>query len=171
MIYSHAQLVQRAKRWLRAKGCKIVLAEFRALCAECPDAIGWQERGSYLIECKTSRSDFLADRGKPHRHVGGMGNHRYFMSQPGLIKVRELPPGWGLLYVYPQMVTIEEGTDPKRWNCDSYHRFSPDLYAERTMLLSALNRLRLLHGDAEFSERVHATYASKHPTSITEIQP
>jgi hypothetical protein len=32
--------------------------------AEIPDAIGWNTHGSVVVECKTSRADFMRDRDK-----------------------------------------------------------------------------------------------------------
>ena len=55
--------------------------------------------GTVLVECKVSRSDFLADKAKPHRHVGGIGNWRYYMAPEGLISPNELPEKWGLVEV------------------------------------------------------------------------
>ncbi|WP_152495198.1 adenylosuccinate synthase [Dickeya sp. NCPPB 3274] len=47
-----------------------------------------------------SRSDFLADRKKPHRQEGcGVGTYRYFMCPEGLITIDDLPDRWGLLWV------------------------------------------------------------------------
>lgn len=55
--------------------------------------------GTVLVECKVTRSDFLADKAKPHRHVGGIGNWRYYMAPEGLISPEELPEKWGLVEV------------------------------------------------------------------------
>ena len=51
------------------------------------------------MEVKVSRSDFLADRKKPHRQQGGVGSFRYYMCPEGLIDIKDLPHGWGLLWV------------------------------------------------------------------------
>lgn len=65
---SHEDLIDRAVRWLYGtKNCNVVLAE-NASCAEIPDAIGWgtswKAHGSIVVECKTSLSDFHADKKK-----------------------------------------------------------------------------------------------------------
>lgn len=107
---THAALCQLAARWLKrpqsagGHGCHVALSEARPSWAgECPDAIGFRaghDAGSVVVECKVSRADFLADRGKPHRQPGsGMGTWRYYMAPAGLIAVDELPPRWGLLEV------------------------------------------------------------------------
>ena len=65
-----------------------------------PDAIGWKQAShSVLVECKVTRSDFLADREKPFRlkPEKGVGSERFYLTPPGLVKTEELPAGWGLL--------------------------------------------------------------------------
>ncbi len=67
-----------------------------------PDAIGWKKAcHSVLVECKVSRADFLADREKPFRQKleTGVGCERFYLAAKGLIRIAELPPGWGLLEV------------------------------------------------------------------------
>lgn len=100
---THAEMVERAARWLRGTmGCGVVLTE-RESMGERPDAIGWG-KDVIVVECKLSRADFFADAAKPHRLLG-MGALRYFMTLPALVSYRELPEGWGLLYAHPRVVT------------------------------------------------------------------
>ena len=97
---THAQLVERAVRWLRGYRCGVVLSEQACVSGEMPDAIGWKKAcHSVLVECKVTRADFLADRAKPFRlkPEKGVGSERFYLASPGLVKVEELPPGWGLL--------------------------------------------------------------------------
>jgi len=102
---THADLVLRAERWLRGtKHCGVVLTERRCGGArEEPDVIGWRASfWSILVECKATRSDFLKDRKKVFRldPVSGMGQQRWFMALPGVVKdVAELPEGWGLIEI------------------------------------------------------------------------
>lgn len=112
----HDILVQRAVRWLRGHHrCRVVLAEI--VCQSVPmipDAIGWNGDGrwSVLVECKTSRADFRADADKPYRRAGRgkddehPGQERWFMTPPGLLKLEELPEGWGLAEVGDKSVRI-----------------------------------------------------------------
>jgi hypothetical protein len=100
---THAELVRRAVRWLRnSRRCNVVLAEAQCYWVrEFPDAIGWRGSSSILIECKTSITDFYADRRKPsspHR----MGVYRYYLTPPGLLQPEQLPTGWGLLEAEPR---------------------------------------------------------------------
>jgi hypothetical protein len=97
---THAQLVDRAVRWLRAYRCGVVLSEQSCVSGEMPDAIGWKQAcHSVLVECKVTRGDFLADRAKPFRQKPdkGVGSERFYLTPPELIKTEELPSGWGLL--------------------------------------------------------------------------
>lgn len=162
----HAVLVERGASWLRRNGCRIVLAEFSTALSEIPDVIGWKGTwgDSFLIECKASRGDFLADKAKgfrrePHR---GVGQFRYYLCPPGMIKAEELPPQWGLLYAHPKSISIEAGANPRRWHAaDSQHRFEFNQHNERRLLLSALTRLHIHHGQAEMHRLMHATYEEK----------
>jgi hypothetical protein len=97
---THAQLVEKAVRWLRSYRCGVVLSEQACVSGEMPDAIGWKRScHSVLVECKLTRSDFLADRAKPFRlnPEQGVGCERFYLAPAGLVCPEELPQGWGLL--------------------------------------------------------------------------
>lgn len=98
---THAQLVRLAEQWLRNRyRCGIVLSEQSCASGETPDVIGWKGKcRSVLIECKTSRADFLADQQKPFRRdpAQGMGCERFYLVPRALVDENELPKGWGLL--------------------------------------------------------------------------
>ena len=71
--------------------------------------IGWKGKcRSVLIECKISRTDFLADRGKPFRKDPGqgMGCERFYLTPRGLLHQSELPKGWGLLEARGREITL-----------------------------------------------------------------
>ena len=102
---SHRQLVDRAFQYLRySEGCSVAFKERVGSTSENPDAIGFKQGFSWVIECKASRADFLADKKKPFRKrpQGGMGYERYFMAPVGMLEPSEMPDGWGLLEVYPK---------------------------------------------------------------------
>jgi hypothetical protein len=113
MTHTHQELCSIAVRWLKrpvssnGHACHIAIPEPRSRNGESPDAIGFRSgyahdryTGTIVVECKTSRSDFLADHKKPWREAGkGMGRYRYYMCPEGLIKPHELPPKWGLVEV------------------------------------------------------------------------
>lgn len=133
---THADLIRRAEKWLRnTMRCSVVVTEMVSYANETPDAIGWTSSKSILIECKTSRADFLQD-GKKHfrEHPEyGMGDFRFYMAPPGLIKSEELPKRWGLLEALPKQVRIimwAVSFDQER-----------TAFKERPLLFSALRRL------------------------------
>ncbi|KAF1009509.1 MAG: hypothetical protein GAK28_00147 [Luteibacter sp.] len=165
---THDELVERAGIWLRrVAGCKVVMTEISALCrsGEIPDAIGWREAGTVLVEAKATRGDFLADRNKAFRRdpSQGMGALRYFMAPEGLIKVDELPERWGLLEVRGRRVVMLAGPDPRR----AYIRQSEFWHEQRAtdcetaMLLSGLNRIRISMGDGEFRRVLHMRFQDR----------
>ena len=92
-----------AVQWLRRYRCGVVLSEQACVSGEMPDAIGWKKAcHSVLVESKVSRADFLADRSKICRQKPeiGVGCERYYLAPRGVIRVEELPAGWGLLEVF-----------------------------------------------------------------------
>ncbi len=105
---THAELVSRAVRWLKnSRGCAVVCWRARMVCTEQPDALGWTGMGwSTLVECKVSRADFRRDLEKWHRKGTGLGNHRFYLTPPGLVRVDEVPEGWGLLECHPATVRV-----------------------------------------------------------------
>jgi hypothetical protein len=129
----HRDMCQRAAKWLRGTmGCNVAVWEITACANEKPDAIGWNPYKSTLVECKMSRSDFLRDKLKYHKKTpeSGMGNYRYYMCPPGIIKIDELPTNWGLLYLKNGRVSIIKKAD----------RQAANLHAERAFLASILRR-------------------------------
>jgi len=97
---THAKLVSMAIAWLRRYRCGVVLSEQSCASGEMPDAIGWKNScHSVVVECKVSRPDFLADAAKPWRRQPetAVGCERYYLAPRGIIRLAELPAGWGLL--------------------------------------------------------------------------
>lgn len=162
---THAELVSRAGAWLRTKGCKIVFTELVTLSGETPDAIGWRDSGgtSFLIECKTSRADFRAEKNKVHRMPGmrAMGRFRYYLCLPGIIKPEDLPAGWGLLWCHPKKIELVRGKDPANYAPAEDFVHDVSYGCELRMMFSALNRLRIDMGDLAFRERVHLPYVER----------
>lgn len=109
---THSNLCDIAVKWLKkpnskgGAGCHIAVSEMAGgWSGEIPDAIGFRaagwDDGSTVVEVKVSRSDFLADRNKPHRNGErlGMGKWRFYLCPEGLISPEEVPEKWGLVYV------------------------------------------------------------------------
>ena len=136
---THAKLVARAVAWLRRYGCGVVLSEQSCSSGETPDAIGWKRAcHSVVVECKISRSDFLADRDKRFRREpeAAMGCERYYLSPSGLIKADELPAGWGLLEIRGREI---EQTAPSSGKLRSARGFR----YEMNLLLASLRRVEV----------------------------
>jgi hypothetical protein len=136
---THAQLVERAVRWLRYYRCGVVLSEQACVSGEMPDAIGWKRANhSVLVECKTSRADFLADRAKPFRTKPeqGVGGERFYLTPPALIKVEELPTGWGLLELRRGRVEMIQASTKNQ-------RTAVGLKYEMNLLLASLRRVEV----------------------------
>lgn len=100
---THDDLSLVGAKWLTRHGYKYVFPNMKAQgFSENPDVLGM--RGGFydpfVIEVKTSRSDFLADKKKPHRKPGlGIGSHYAYLAPKGLLDVAEIPYGWWLLEV------------------------------------------------------------------------
>lgn len=93
-----------AGKFLKNNGFTVSFDDrFKAATAsgEQPDAIGFRNGVSCLVEVKVSRSDFLSDKNKRFRKDPslGAGDWRFYMSPPEIIKQKDLPDGWGLLWV------------------------------------------------------------------------
>jgi hypothetical protein len=164
---THAELVQRAVKWLaESQGCQIVLAEQGGgLTSEMPDAIGWKDGVSVLVECKTSIEDLKADFKKPWRMYPdlGVGQFRWYMVPKELEKkVRDelvaqscrrnggTPQSchdylyrWGLLVCHPTMVKVSEDAAGwhSKWEARKGRISELGKEYERQMLLAALSRI------------------------------
>jgi len=141
--FTHRQLVKRTAEFLRKQRYTTVITELTAAANnEIPDVIGFDYRGvSVLVECKTSRKDFLQDQNKDHRQrrSRGMGNLRYYAAPAGVIDCRDLPDGWGLL-------TIDEKYGYLEVNVSKmpavFHDEQINKRGELAIVLSALRRFQ-----------------------------
>lgn len=108
---THAELVQRAVRWIsKSQGCGVYFAELSTYASSIPDVIAWKWGGGicHLVECKTSRSDFLRDEKKGHRRRGKTpGSRRWYFTPPGLLRPEEVEAiGWGLVEVHAKSCRV-----------------------------------------------------------------
>lgn len=164
---THDFLIEQAAAWLRKKGNAVIITDMAHGHSETPDAIGWQQTNTTLIEVKVSRSDFLADRKKWFRQFPkeGMGAERYFCAPKGMLSIEELPDGWGLLEWDGKRLRAAKRSDnfgDKNWR------------AEVSLLLSALRRIGQ---DAPKGVSIkHYTFESKNRATLgvaklEEVQP
>jgi hypothetical protein len=143
-LSAHDELCRKAESWLNMINCKVVIRDpFKASTNEEPDAIGWRDGVSILIECKNSRADFLADKKKSFRinPDDGMGDWRFYLCPEGVITESDLPEGWGLLYAREKSIKKVCGFPANTgWH---NHPFVSNKNDENRMLVSALRRLSL----------------------------
>lgn len=93
--------------------CGQVFSELVSAGFEIPDVFGFSTTCTVLIECKTSRSDFLRGKKKVFRSNPemGMGVYRFYLCKYSLIKPDEIPEKWGLLYTngkFPKLIIHPE---------------------------------------------------------------
>ena len=132
---------------------------------ENPDVFAFTRYHSILIECKASRSDFLADKKKPFRQnpLMGVGKRRYYLVNEGVATQEEMPQGWQLLIAYDKNTILlptdyqaptdvaDEGHDFDirnataetelmwSWEYRNKHKCLTDFPVERPNLVSAMN--------------------------------
>jgi len=145
---THTDLVNAAYKWvLKNVSCGVAFKELVAALStgEIPDVIGFGGYGhSVVVECKMSRSDFIADRKKVFRIdlSQGMGAFRFYCCPNGLLQKEDMPDKWGLLWV----------DDKLKCRCVYKHykgyigygmRMEKNIRAEHELMYSALRRLQL----------------------------
>lgn len=144
---THSEMCRIARQFLQREGFKVVFDDrFRARTqyGELPDAIGFRNNASCLIEVKCSRADLLADRKKRFRiePEKGMGDWRFYLSEPGVVEVSDLADGWGLLHVVGgQVIKIHNWKGNTMWSRSEKKPFKANKQAECDYMYSALRRL------------------------------
>lgn len=146
---NHDDLVIIAQKWLNKQGCGVSFTD-KIIAAtnsgERPDAIGWRDGLSIVVECKISRSDFLSDKRKSFRKDSskGMGDWRFYICPPDVIKIDDLPNGWGLLYCDTKRVVNIFGVPPNtRWWKDK--PFDGNKLCEMQIMYSAIRKMSKLN--------------------------
>lgn len=140
---NHKELVAVAVAQLKRWRCLPICTEMvtQNIYGEIPDAIGWIARASILIECKASRSDFLADRDKLFRYIlpdRGVGDFRFYFTNPGVIvKEYEIPNGWGVYEVIDGKIKFKFG---KRYSNATDIPLRGNKMEEVTLLRSYIRR-------------------------------
>jgi hypothetical protein len=104
---THTELCNLGAKYLKTHGLirfgkpKYVVIEICCTIPCEPDIFAFGGYYTQQVEVKVSRSDFLADRKKPHRINSSedVGQLRSYLCPHGMIKQEELPDKWGLLYI------------------------------------------------------------------------
>ena len=146
---SHSELEKAGEKWFKKNNVQVYFSELSSHTdgGEIPDLIGWFSGYSILIECKASRSDFLADKKKRFRiNPGvGMGHWRLYLCPDGMISPEELPEGWGLLYFSRERRDLERVVCWKNnilRETGNLKKHEPNHKNESRMLVSKLRRLK-----------------------------
>jgi len=133
----HSALVALAHQILKRMGYPYILCEpgFRD---EMPDAFGMSENMTCLIECKATRSDFLADRKKDFRihPEKGIGQQRIYLVNKGVCTPEELPQGWQMIEAVDDHTVITEYGDLKKHWKDEYMFRERNLDSEYRLMCS-----------------------------------
>lgn len=101
----HYDLCCKAAQWLKKTqeplegAWKYIAVDLNVIAAECPDVWAFNGALTCLIEVKTTKADFLADRKKIWRKdlTRQAGNFRYYLTPKGMLNLEDLSHGWGLL--------------------------------------------------------------------------
>lgn len=146
-MLSHAELVEYGYDYLmKTVKCSFAIKEIASIANEIPDVIGFMvgKPATLLIECKTSRSDFLADAKKTFRENPGlgMGSYRSYLCEPGIIEVNDLPPKWGLLHIKNGKIRRVHGWK-KSFNSQPEFFFNRNIQAEWFLMGSCLRRMEI----------------------------
>jgi hypothetical protein len=147
---THAELVELGRDWLIHTfmntapwghyGCGVVVTELSTATwgGEIPDVLGFCDNLSILIECKTSYSDFYADKNKPFRNDApefGLGAQRWYLAPVGIIPIDKVPSKWGLLEVtHGRIVLMTKKAEIQERNYNS----------EQAILISLMRRLKIV---------------------------
>ena len=156
--HTHSELVEAGYKWCLSR-CGFAFKELVTLngSGEVPDVIGFKDDGTFLLEAKTSRSDFSSDKKKRFREhpERGMGDWRFYICPKGMVNISELPELWGLIEVNEKGKArttynpFGKGNIYSRWT-----RQPKNHIAERAMMFSALRRLHLRKRIDEIYETV-----------------
>ncbi len=116
-----------------------------SISIETPDVIGFNHQHTVLIEVKTSRSDFLADKKKIFRLYPeqGMGSFRLYLCPAGIMNRDDVLDKWGLLWI-DQRGRISNSQTNFQGNINSHNpnRFlEKNEHNERAILYSTLRRI------------------------------
>ncbi|MBI6727323.1 hypothetical protein YA0089_27285 [Pseudomonas viridiflava] len=145
----HKLLCKKGASWFRSKGFPIAAPGISThWTKEKPDVVSFRSNCSAIIECKTTRGDFLADAKKPFRSSGGVGTYRFYLCPVDLIKIDELPLGWGLLYFdgkkVIEVVCPMGNLWPHQNSSDSlwdHFKHPSDVWVERSMMFALMRRM------------------------------
>ena len=143
MKYSHQDLVEIGYKWVMRR-CSFAFMEMKTIGIEIPDVIGFNTHGTFVLEAKVSRADFIADHEKSFRSVPRLatGDWRFYIAPTGLIDRFDLPLNWGLIEVDEKgRARLKDNPYGKGNMYGKWTRCAKNERAEKYILLSALRRV------------------------------
>lgn len=97
----HTELVDLANEWFRSKYGYFHSSIELKTKNEIVDLLLWDGKTSIMVEAKTTNNSFHQDKYKKTRidPLLGVGEYRFYISPYNEIKIKNVPDGWGLLWV------------------------------------------------------------------------
>lgn len=141
-MLTHTELIEIGYKWCM-KRCAFAFTDLKTTNKEIPDVIGFIGDYTFLLEAKTSKSDFIKDKNKSFRKKPklGMGDFRFFITPENLIELKELPYKWGLIEVNPKgKVTKLHNPFGKGNIYSSWIKNDKNILAEYRLMYSGLRR-------------------------------
>jgi len=142
--WTHSELCDKTAKYLQTTGDgHIVAIELHSELKEIPDVYAVYRHFTIMCEIKASRSDFRKDKRKSFRirPSEGVGTYRYYVCPENLIKVEDLPPKWGLIWVFEDgSVRMIKGKAFKHKRNDNAHTFQANYRLEYKAMYSLLRR-------------------------------
>ena len=127
---THDEIAEVGAAWLKNKGYPLTFCNMRSAShGEQPDVLGLSAYGkTFLMEAKTSRADFHADKKKPWRSkkYQAIGDTRAYITPKGLLKPEEIHYGWWLLEVHGKkkpIIKIIKGIATEKVKCEHWNGY------------------------------------------------
>jgi len=142
---THKELIECGYKWCLNK-CAFAFKDLVTAGSEVPDVIGFNSSGSFLLEAKTTKADFLREQKEKWVRKNpqyGMGDWRFYITKKGLLKKEDLPEMWGLIEVNDKgKARIKYNPFGKGNIYSHWTKNEKNDYAERQMMFSALRRIQ-----------------------------
>ncbi|MFH2141389.1 MAG: hypothetical protein ABIJ97_03125 [Bacteroidota bacterium] len=148
----HDRLIKMGIAWLDIF-CDLVIPEpYNNNVGEIPDIIGYKNGGriTYLIECKSSRTDFENEWKKGKRiEYGGMGNYRYYLIPEGMVESQEIDTAWGILEFDGALINVIREPEIRQLSVEATKWEKTILFYELTRLIKISRAQNLKPGPAK----------------------
>ncbi len=145
---THADLVKISVKMAHKLGFPLAITELKASSTkgEIPDCLAFKGGGdTLLIECKTSRADFLRDKEKKFKSKSlGMGDYRLFLFCESVnISHNEIPKDWEYIKVNESGEVTESSIRITNLGLIDSLQFKKNAKAEVAVLYSYIRRSKI----------------------------